>query len=95
MSDLSFDYNKVTNIDEAFESIKSFVTPENIARFKVKAEINYDQAGNKMIAQGKGFTMTVTFTDSRVDVDLKLSLVLRPLRKKILATIEKEFAKLV
>jgi hypothetical protein len=95
MSDLSFDYQKVSSIDEAFESIKSFVTPENIAKFKVKAEIEYDRPGKKMVATGTGFSLTVTFTDSKVDVDLKLSFILRPLRSKVLSTIEEEFLQLV
>ena len=46
-----------------------------------------------MKATGKGFTLDLQFEDNRCDVSLKLSLVLRPLKKKILATIEKKLEK--
>ena len=48
MADLSFNYKKAENFDQAFANVKSYITPENIKKFKVRAEIDYDKANKKM-----------------------------------------------
>lgn len=95
MADLTFDYKKSEDFEQAYANVKNYITPENIKKFKVKAEINYDKKNKKMIATGKGFTLTVLFDDSKVDLNLKLSFILKPIRKTVLNQMEKEFSKLV
>jgi hypothetical protein len=91
--DLSVSYNVATNQDEAFTIAKAQITPEYVDKFNVKAEINYDESAGKMEATGKGFTLTLNFDDSKCEVKLKLSILLKPLRKKILGTIERKLQK--
>lgn len=91
--DLSVNYNKATSKGEAYELAKAQITPEYVEKFNVKADIAYDETSHSMKATGKGFTLDLQFEDDRCDVSLKLSLVLRPLKKKILATIEKKLEK--
>ena len=91
--DLSVSYNVSSNQEEAFAIAKEQITPEYVDKFNVKAEINYDESAGKMEATGKGFTLTLEFDESKCDVNLKLSLLLRPLKKKILGTIERKLQK--
>lgn len=95
MADLVYKYTKVDNFDDAYANVEKYITPQNIQKFKVNAEIDYDKAGKKMVASGKGFTLNVNFFDDRVELHLKLSLILRPLRKTILGTMDREFSRLV
>ncbi|PIK15516.1 polyhydroxyalkanoic acid system family protein [Halobacteriovorax sp. JY17] len=91
--DLSVNYNKATSKTEAYELAKAQITPEYVDKFNVKAEIEYNEAAHSMKATGKGFTLDLQFEEDRCDVSLKLSLILKPLKKKILGTIEKKLEK--
>lgn len=95
MADLTFDYKKSKDFEEAYANVKNYITPENIQKFKVKAQIDYDKKNKKMVATGKGFTLTVLFDDSKVDLELKLSFILKPIRKTVLRQMDKEFSRLV
>ncbi|WP_127715992.1 polyhydroxyalkanoic acid system family protein [Halobacteriovorax sp. HLS] len=91
--DLSVSYKIASTQQDAFALAKAQITPEYVDKFNVKAEINYDEASGIMEATGKGFTLTLEFDDSKCDVNLKLSMLLRPLKKKILEKIEKKLSK--
>ena len=91
--DLSIAYNKATSMTEAFDLAKEQITPEYVAKFKVKSEISYERDNGKMIATGKGFTLTLNFSESECEVSLKLSLLLKPLRGKILEAVERKLQK--
>ena len=91
--DLSVPYSVSSNPDEAYKNAQAQITPEYIAKFNVKADINYDEASKKIEASGKGFTLTLSFKDSETHADLKLSLLLKPLKGKILETIERKLSK--
>ena len=91
--DLSIKYNKAKSMGEAFDLAKEQITPEYVAKFKVKSEISYDPEKGIMIATGKGFTLTLKFIESECEVTVKLSLLLKPLRGKILEAIERKLQK--
>ncbi|OUR97235.1 hypothetical protein A9Q84_12985 [Halobacteriovorax marinus] len=91
--DLSVNYNIAKTRDEAFALAKSEITPEYVAKFNVKADISYDEAKGIMEAKGKGFTLTLDFDDSKCEVSLKLSFLLRALKGKILGKIENKLQK--
>ena len=91
--DLSVSYKNASNQADAFAIAKAQITPEYVDKFNIKAEINYNEATGVMEATGKGFTLTLEFDDSKCDVNLKLSMLLRPLKKKILDKIEKKLIK--
>lgn len=91
--DLSVSYSKAAGQEEAFGLAKEQITPEYVEKFNVKADINYDESAGKMEATGKGFTLTLSFDDTKCDVNLKLSMLLRPLKKKILEKIERKLTK--
>jgi hypothetical protein len=88
-------YKKVTSADEAFEVVSKKITPDKIEQFKVKAELDYDKEGKKITASGKGFDLYINFSETELTLDLKLSLVLRPLKGKVLATISKQLANVI
>lgn len=86
--DLSVNYNKATSKSEAYDLAKAQITPEYVDKFNVKADISYDESAHKMKATGKGFTLELHFEEDRCDVSIKLSLILKPLKKTILGKIE-------
>ncbi len=86
--DLSVNYNKATSKQEAYDLAKAQITPDYVDKFNVKADISYDESGHSMKATGKGFTLELQFKEDKCDVSIKLSLILKPLKKKILGKIE-------
>lgn len=92
---MKIDYKKVSNADEAFAIVKENITPETIEKYKVKADVNYDESAKKIIAKGKGFELVMGFSDTNMNVDLDLSFLLKPLRSKILESLEKQLTRLV
>jgi hypothetical protein len=91
--DLKINYKNITNSDDAFLKVKSFITPEYIQKFQVKADISYDDTKKIIKAKGSGFTLTLIFFDTYCNVDLELSLILRALKTKIMAKIEDQISK--
>mgnify|MGYP005645454031 CR=1 FL=1 len=92
---MKIDYIKAESKDHAYELATAQITDEYIAKFKVKAEVNYNKDAGKIEAKGKGFTLTLSFDDSAVTVELKLSFLLKPLKGKVMGTIEKKIKKTV
>lgn len=86
-------YQKLKNKDEAYVAVKEAVTPEMLARFQVKAELEYKE--DLIVAKGKGFQLDMGFDDDGCWYKLDLSFVLRPLKKKILSSIEKQLLRVV
>lgn len=93
--DLTIAYNKGQSKEEAYESVKSAITPETIEKFKVKADIIYKDESKQIVASGKGFDLNIDFLDGKALVKLNLSLILRPLKSTILASIEKQVTRIV
>ena len=93
--DFSVDYNQAANKEDAFDRVQEKITPDYIAKFKVTADVNYKKADSHIVAEGKGFTLTMDFSEKSVAVALKLSLVLRPFKKTILGTIEEKLKRAV
>jgi len=92
---LAVDYKKTSSKDEAFSSVREVITPEYISKFKVKADVDYDESDKIITATGKGFTLVFSFDESQVGLDLKLSLMLKPLRGQIEGMMVKELKKVV
>jgi hypothetical protein len=89
------DYKKAKSNQEAYDLVKNNITAEKIQKFKVNAELKYYPENNKIVASGTGFTLTMVFRDSRVEMDLDLSFILKPLRGKIEGALENEIQKVV
>lgn len=86
--DLKVPYSKLSTKEEAYKEACSLITPEYIAKWKVKADIAYDEFNHKLKATGKGFTLELVFTDTDAQVKCDLSLMLKPFKKTVLETIE-------
>lgn len=93
--DLSVNYSVAKNADEAYELAKLQITPDYIAKFNVPCNIDYDPSSKKIIAKGKGFTLTLCFEQTHSVVDLELSFLLKPVKRKVLDTIENKLKKTV
>ena len=91
----SIDYNKCANAEEAYEKVKENITAELISKFKVKADVGYTDSDKLFEAKGKGFALKASFGEKQVDVDLSLSMLLKPVGKKVKELLDKEMTKVV
>lgn len=92
--DLKVPYTKITDKKEGFEAAKKLI-PDVIAKFGVKADVKSDDVTNTLNAKGTGFDAKIEFTDTEALVKVDLNFLLKPLRGKILETIEKQIKKVV
>ncbi|OIQ15904.1 MAG: hypothetical protein BM556_16540 [Bacteriovorax sp. MedPE-SWde] len=91
---LSVKYYVASSASEAFELAKAQITPEYVAKFNVPANITYP--GNHTInAKGKGFDLSLFFEETECRVEIKLSFLLKPVKGKVLDTIENKLKKTV
>lgn len=88
-------YNNADNKEAAYAAVKEYITPETLEKWKVKADVNYDDGGQKVHAKGKGFELNINFLDTEVQAELKLSLLLKPLKGKIEEGLEKQLRRVV
>ena len=92
--DLKVPYSNITDKKVGFDAAKKLI-PDVIAKFGVKADTKIDDATNTINAKGSGFSANIVFTESEAQVKLDLNFLLKPLRGKILETIEKQLKKVV
>ena len=88
-------YSNVDNKDAAYSAVKEYITPETLEKWKVKADVNYDDGGQKIYAKGKGFELNINFLDTEARAELNLSMLLRPLKGKIEEGLEKQLRRVV
>lgn len=91
--DKAVPFTQSANKAEAFENAKGQITPEYIAKFNVKADITYES--DEIIAKGKGFELTLKFTDSETQITAKMGMLLKPFKGKVIETIERKLTKYV
>ena len=91
---MKIDYVNVSTQEEALKKVKENITEEKLAKFQVSADIT-DNGVDKLEASGKGFDLYVVFYENYLEVELKLSLMLRPFKSKVESYLEKEVTKVV
>jgi hypothetical protein len=92
--DLKIPYSNITDKKQGFDAAKKLI-PEVIAKFGVKADTKIDDLQSLIEAKGSGFTAHIKFTETEAQVKVDLNFLLKPLRGKILETIEKQIKKVV
>ncbi len=92
--DLKVPYSKITDKKQGYEAAKKLI-PEVIQKFGVKADVKNDDGASIINAKGTGFEAKIEFQDAQASVKLDLSFLLKPLKNKILETIEKQIKKVV
>ncbi|MBT7610960.1 MAG: hypothetical protein HN576_14455 [Bacteriovoracaceae bacterium] len=92
---MKINYEKAKTQTEAFDLAINQITDEYIAKFNVKADVSYNKDEGTIKAKGKGFTLILNFDDNSVTIDLKLSFLLKPLRGKLMGTIENKIRRTV
>lgn len=92
--DLKVPYSNITDKKQGYESAKKLI-PDVIQKFGVKADVKNDDGTNTINAKGTGFDAKIQFTDTEATVKVDLSFLLKPLKGKILETIEKQIKKVV
>lgn len=91
--DLTLKYANVTSKDEAYNAVKNAITPELLAKWQVKVDLEYGT--DNIAATGKGFKLRVDFKDTECVIKLDVSFLLKPLKGKILEGVEKQFKRVV
>ena len=92
--DLKVPYANITDKKQGYEAAKKLI-PEVIQKFGVKADTKLDDASSTINAKGTGFTANIQFTDKEAVVTVDLGFLLKPLKGKILETIERQIKKVV
>lgn len=92
---INVNYTNAKDKEHAYQSVKEYITPATLEKWKVNADIKYDDSGRKINAKGKGFELIINFLDTQVQAELNLSLLLRPLKGKIEESLEKQIRKVV
>jgi hypothetical protein len=92
--DLKVPYAQITDKKQGYEQAKK-VIPEVIAKFGVKADVKTDDSTTTLSAKGTGFEAKIEFKDTEALVKIDLGFLLKPLKGKILETIEKQIKKVV
>lgn len=90
---LKVNYDQLATKEEAYEAVKGAVTPEMLSKFQVKADLDYQT--DKIIASGKGFSLEMSFEETFCEVNIKLSLLLKPLKGKVLEGVEKQLKRII
>lgn len=92
--DLKIPYANITDKKQGFDAAKKLI-PDVIAKFGVKADTTTDEATNTISAKGTGFSANIQFTETDAVVKVDLNFLLKPLKGKILETIERQLKKVV
>jgi len=87
-------YSKTSSPQDAYSAVKAKLTPEKLEKYTVK-NVNYDDLQFVISAKGTGFDVAFKFLENHVQVDLNLSLMLRPLKGKIWPPLEGQIKSVV
>ncbi len=90
---VKIDYTTSTSAQEAYDKVKSAITPEYAQKFQVKADVVYDDENKIIKSTGPGFTLTLSFHGNHCNANLDLSIILRALKSKIMAKVEEQVRK--
>lgn len=91
--DLKVPYNNLTNATDAYNLACDLITPDYIAKWKVKADVSKNDSGRTITAKGKGFTLDLKFKDDAAEVSCDLSFMLKAFKGTILEAIEAKLKK--
>jgi carbon monoxide dehydrogenase subunit G len=91
--DLKIPYSNLSTADEAYKLAAKLITPEYIAKWKVKAEVVMDDKNKSITAKGKGFTLVLTFKEYAAEVKCDLSFMLKAFKGTILDAISTKLKK--
>jgi hypothetical protein len=92
--ELKVPYSQITDKKIGYEQAKKII-PEVISKFGVSADVKNDDSNNSLTAKGSGFEAKIEFKESEAVVNLDLGFLLKPLKGKIMETIEKQIKKVV
>ncbi|MFZ8932879.1 MAG: hypothetical protein ACO20H_11910 [Bacteriovoracaceae bacterium] len=93
--DLTLPYKKCKSAQEAYSRVKNNLTEDYIQKFKVKANIYYLDHKYEIEGTGKGFNLRLVFKENSCELQMKLSLLLRPIGKQVLNSVKKELQGLI
>lgn len=94
-STVKVSYQHCETKEQAYDEVIKQITPELLAKYNVPVDFDYAAKESRISAIGKGFKLHVFFYEDHLTLDLQMSLLLRPFRKQILQSLEKQLGKVV
>ena len=89
-SDITLNYSQVSGPKDAFKKAKSTLDDvEKKGNIPVPVSFSYEEERGEISGKGKGFEISIHFKEQTAEVNLSLSMMLRPFRSKIILSIEK------
>ena len=97
MTDANVYYNKANNAQQGFDLASKFLkSSEAKSKFPVEIDFSFITGPSpQVIGKGKGFEVVLSFYDVEVAINLKLKLMLRPLKGKIINTLTDEIKRVL
>ena len=92
---MNINYEKAKSSKEAYQVVKTSITPDSLRKYNVEAQFKYDESIPQIVATGKGFTLTMNFYDDSLNMDLDLSFMLKAFKSKIEGMLSTELKKKV
>ena len=97
MTDANVWYNKASNAQEGFNLASNFLRSADAkSKFPVEIDFSFLNGENpQVVGKGKGFEVILSFYDQQVSIELKLKLLLKPLRGKIIDSLTDEIKRVL
>lgn len=94
-ADLFVPYTRVQGREEAFRAVEQAPLKELMAGYKIAADIHYDKSSWRISVDDDKFSLELTMEEDGARGELRLSLLLRPLRKTVLKILREELEKVL
>ena len=92
MDRITIPYGKSKTAEEAYSIVREKV-PEVLSKWKITADITWEDSSRQVSAKGKGFAMDMKFEEGQVLAEVTLSFPLSVMKKTILPALKGEFEK--
>ncbi len=88
-------YSQCKNEKDAFDKVKKTITADYLSRWRVDADLHYDEVLRRIKAKGPGFSLELRFSQDSCELLIEMGILLMPFKKKVSAEIISELEKVV
>lgn len=90
-----YEYSKEMSAEEAYNEVKRIINEDLLKKFSIKGKIDHNDSKQTIAVDGKGFGLNMQFSSGYLEYDLKLSLMLKPLKGKVVEGLEAQLKKVL
>ena len=92
-TEIEIHYKQVQSKEEAYKKASKLISPEYLKKWNQKINLTCQEKDCIINAEGKGFSLTLTFKESKACVAIVLPLSLSLFKNIILTKVQEEFSK--